>query len=382
MPRAFALFFLMTAFFVPNAVSASAGEGDFSSTVDDFDDVKLYTLSNDNGISVKVTNYGAIITSIITPDRDGDLADIALGYNSLKGYLNAPSKPYFGAIVGRYGNRIAGGRFILNGETFKLAKNTGLNHIHGGNTGFDKVIWDVESGPTSGKDFVELRLSYQSRDGEEGYPGNLDVSVCYNLDSENRLTVEYRATTDAATPVNLTQHTYFNLKGEGDEDVLGHEIKINADRFTPVDDALIPTGEILPIANTPLDFREAKPIGRDIQKSHPQMKIGGGYDHNFVLNRNEGDDALLMAAEVREPTTGRTLSVFTTEPGMQFYTGNFLNGSLIGKSGRPYVKRGGFCLETQHFPDSPNQPNFPSTILQPGDEYQSETVFQFGVDTK
>jgi len=306
-----------------------------------------------------------------------NLTDIALGHDSLEGYLNAPSKPYFGAVVGRYGNRIADGQFELDGKTYKLATNNGPNHLHGGIIGFDKVVWNAE--PIKGDGWCGLRLQYRSRDGEEGYPGNLDVTVTYQLNAQNELSVEYFATTDAATHVNLTQHTYFNLQGEGSGDVLGHELMINADKFTPVDKTLIPSGEILPVAATPLDFTELKPIGRDINAVHPQLKIGGGYDHNFVLNREQSSDQPTLAAEVYEPMTGRTLTVLTTEPGMQFYSGNFLNGSLTGKSGRSYEKRGGFCLETQHFPDSPNQPEFPSTILRPGEEYRSRTIFRFEV---
>ena len=341
--------------------------------VEDFDDVKLYTLSNDAGMTVKVTNYGAIITSIVVPDRDGQFADVALGYDDLARYTNAVDKPYFGAVVGRYGNRIAGGEFELDGQTYSLLQNNGPNHLHGGAVGFDKVVWTVE-------EYDEPRavlLSYRADDGEEGYPGNLDVKVLYVLTDENALAITYSARTDAATPVNLTQHTYFNLKGEGAGTILNHELTLNADRFTPVDDTLIPTGELAPVAGTPFDFREAKPIGRGIEAENEQLAFGGGYDHNFVLSGEAG--TLRTAAKVYEPTTGRTLTVETTEPGVQFYSGNFLDGRLVGKSGRPYVNRGGFCLETQHFPDSPNQPAFPSTILRPGETLSSQTVLTFGV---
>lgn len=341
--------------------------------VEDFDSIQLYTLKNDSGMTVQVTNYGAIITSIQVPDRDGKLADVALGYHKLEDYINAVDKPYFGAIVGRYGNRIAGGEFELNGETYSLLKNNGENHLHGGAVGFDKVVWEAryDQGANS------IQLSYLAKDREEGYPGNLQVRVTYSLREDNSLVIDYHATTDKATPVNLTQHTYFNLKGEGAGTILDHELMLNAARYTPVDEGLIPTGELAPVAGTPFDFQTAKPIGRDIDQKHEQLKFGGGYDHNWVLNRPKGDGELSLAARVTEPASGRVLEVFTTEPGIQFYCGNFLDGRLTGKSGRPYVHRGGFCLETQHFPDSPNQPEFPSTILKPGETYESQTVFKF-----
>ena len=349
-------------------VPAAAGQ------VEDFDSIKLYTLSNDAGMTVTITNYGAIITSIVVPDRDGNPADVALGYDSMEDYINAVDKPYFGAVVGRYGNRIAGGEFSLDGETYDLLQNNGPNHLHGGAVGFDKVVWDVKNYDEGAR---TLALSYLAKDGEEGYPGNLTATVTYALGGTNELTVDYKATTDAATPVNVTQHSYFNLKGEGAGTILGHELKIAADRFTPVDDTLIPTGELAPVAGTPFDFRQAKPIGRDVDAENEQLAFGGGYDHNFVL-ADEPRDEPQPAVEVYEPTTGRTLTVATTEPGLQFYSGNFLDGRLTGKSGRPYVHRGGFCLETQHFPDSPNQDDFPSTILRPGETMTSRTVFTFG----
>lgn len=344
--------------------------------VDDFDSIQRYTLKNDQGMQIQVTNFGAIITSIVVPDRDGQLADIALGYHRVEDYINAVDKPYFGAIVGRYGNRIANGEFTLDGETYTLAKNNGDNHLHGGIIGFDKVVWDAhyEAGSNS------IRLTYTAKDGEEGYPGNLTVSVTYTLTEDNALVVDYRATTDKATPVNVTQHTYFNLKGEGEGDILGHELMLNASRYTPVDEGLIPTGELASVRGTPFDFTTAKAIGRDIAAEHQQLAYGGGFDHNWVLDKS-GDDPLYgsvtLAARVHEPTSGRVMEIFTTEPGIQFYCGNFLDGRLKGKSGQPYVHRGGFCLETQHFPDSPNQPKFPSTILQPGDEWVSQTIFKF-----
>ncbi|MEZ6131687.1 MAG: aldose epimerase family protein [Planctomycetaceae bacterium] len=341
--------------------------------VEDFDSIKLYTLKNDHGMVVKVTNYGAIITSIAVPDRTGKLADVALGYDRVEGYINAVDKPYFGAIVGRYGNRIAKGAFTLDGETYSLLKNNGENHLHGGAIGFDKVVWDAEFQPKKNR----IVLSYLAKDKEEGYPGNLSLSVTYTLTADNQIVIDYHATTDKATPVNVTQHTYFNLKGEGEGTILDHELMLNAKKYTPVDVGLIPTGEMPDVAGTPFDFTTAKPIGRDIGAENEQLKFGGGYDHNWVLNKDGKDGQLTLAARVYEPTTGRVLEVHTTEPGIQFYCGNFLDGRLQGKSGKPYVHRGGFCLETQHYPDSPNQPDFPSTILKPGETYQSQTIFRF-----
>jgi aldose 1-epimerase len=331
--------------------------------------VEMYTLRNAHGIEVKATNYGAIITSIVTPDRSGRPGDIVLGFDTLDGYLKDP--PYFGAVVGRYGNRIAKGRFTLDGRTYALATNNGPNHLHGGVKGFDKVVWKAEL--PEGKNAVVF--SRRSSDGEEGYPGNLDVRITYELTDRNELVVGYRATTDKATPVNLTQHSYFNLAGEGD--VLGHQLTIAADRYTPVDSTLIPTGELAPVEGTPFDFRTSTAIGARIDQPNEQLKNGNGYDHNWVLSRKGAGRQL--AARVVEPKTGRTLEVSTTEPGLQFYSGNFLDGKITGKDGRAYQRRSGLCLETQHFPDSPNQPKFPSTILRPGATYASETVFTFGV---
>ena len=352
------------------ACSASVKAQDES----DFDSIKLYTLTNASGAQIKVTNFGAIITAIVVPDRDGKLGDVALGYDRVEDYINAVDKPYFGAIVGRYGNRIAGGEFVLDGETYTLAKNNPPNHLHGGVIGFDKVVWDAE--PIRGDDWSGVKLSYLAKDKEEGYPGNLKISVTYMWTDDNDLIVDYEATTDKPTPVNLTQHTYFNLKGEGNGTILDHELMLNAKQFTPVDSTMIPTGEIKAVAETPFDFTTAKPIGRDIAQDNEQLKFGMGFDHNFVLDRS-GED-LELAARVYEPSTGRTLEIRTTEPGIQFYCGNFLDGRLKGKSGKPYVNRGGFCLETQHYPDSPNQPSFPSTILKPGSTYETTTVFSFG----
>lgn len=342
--------------------------------VEDFDSIKLYTLTNDNGMTVKVTNYGAIITSIVVPDRTGKMADVALGYGRVEDYINAVDKPYFGAIVGRYGNRIANGEFTLDGETYSLAKNNGENHLHGGVIGFDKVVWDADYDQKNDS----ITLSYLAKDMEEGYPGNLQVEVTYTLTDQNSIVIDYNATTDKATPVNLTQHTYFNLKGEGEGKILDHVLMLNAKKFTPVDAGLVPTGKTPEVAGTPFDFTSPKPIGRDIGQDHEQLKFGLGYDHNWVLDKSGNDDGLTLAARVYEPTSGRVLEVHTTEPGIQFYSGNFLDGRLKGKSGKTYEHRGGFCLETQHYPDSPNQPNFPSTILQPGAAYETQTVFAFG----
>ncbi|TWU15695.1 aldose epimerase family protein [Planctomycetes bacterium Poly21] len=359
------LAFLMTLTASPVSAASSA-------SIEDFDSIQLYTLANDHGMTVKVTNYGAIITSIVVPDRDGKGADVVLGYNSVEGYINAVDKPYFGAVVGRYGNRIAKGKFTLDGETYSLAINNGENSLHGGIIGFDKVVWTVKSA-----DNRSIKLNYLAKDMEEGYPGNLDVTVTYTVTDENQLVIDYHATTDKATPVNLTQHTYFNLQGEGEGSILDHELKLNASQFTPVDQGLIPTGETPSVTGTPFDFTTAKAIGRDIGDDHEQLTFGGGFDHNWVLDKDGKSGERTLAAEVFDPVSGRTLTVSTTEPGIQFYCGNFLDGRLKGKSGKTYGHRSGFCLETQHFPDSPNQPNFPSTILRPGETYQTQTVFAF-----
>ena len=340
-------------------------------TMPDGAQVDVYTLKNAGGMEVKAIGYGAIITSLKVPDRSGTLSDVVLGFENLDGYLKG--HPYFGAIVGRYGNRIGKGQFALDGKTYTLAKNNGPNHLHGGVTGFDKVLWTAA--PVEGQNAVTFTRT--SPDGEEGYPGNLAVKITYPVTDRNELIVDYHATTDKATPVNLTQHSYFNLAGDGSGDILGHEVMLNADRYTPVDDTLIPTGELAPVEGTPFDFRKSTAIGARINADHPQIKAGKGYDHNWALNRSGG--GLQLAARVVEPKTGRTLDVTTEEPGVQFYTGNFLDGSLTGKGGHVYAHRTGFCLETQHYPDSPNKPAFPSTILQPGQEYKTRTVFTFGV---
>jgi aldose 1-epimerase len=329
--------------------------------------VDIYTLRNSRGLETKITNYGGIVVSLMAPDRTGQKSDIVLGFDSLDGYLK--THPYFGAIIGRYGNRIGGGRFKLDGVEYKLAKNNGENALHGGLKGFDKVVWNARV------DGHRLELTYRSKDGEEGYPGNLDTTVVYSLTDDNELKIDYSATSDKATVINLTNHSYFNLSGDGD--ILGHEVKLHADRFTPVDAGLIPLGELRPVKGTPFDFTSPTTIGARINDADEQLKLGKGYDHNFVLNTGAG--APVLAAEVYEPKTGRTIELRTTEPGVQFYTGNFLDGTIRGKGGRVYGHRSGFCLETQHFPDSPNKPQFPSAVLKPGERYQSTTIYRFGV---
>jgi len=332
---------------------------------------QLFILKNRNGVETAITNYGGIIVTLKTYDAKGLLADVALGFETLAGYLRP--HPYFGAIIGRYGNRIGKARFTLDGVTYTLAKNDGENSLHGGVEGFDKKLWKART--ESGPDSQTLVLSRTSPDGEEGYPGTLRTEVRYTLSDDDSFRIDYLATTDKKTVVNLTNHTYFNLKGQGNGDILDHEIRINASRFTPVDEGLIPTGELRPVEGTPVDFRKPARIGARIDADDEQIRRGRGYDHNFVLDR-EGE-GLSFAARVIEPSTGRGLEVWTTEPGMQFYTGNFLDGSIIGKGGKAYPRRSGFCLETQHFPDSPNQPAFPSTVLEPGREYRSSTVWKF-----
>ena len=335
--------------------------------------IDMVTLKNKNGIELTAISYGGIITSLKVPDRAGKFADVVLGFDKLENYWADPPPPFFGAIIGRYGNRIAKGKFTLGGKTYTLATNNPPNHLHGGNKGFDKQLWTIttkESGEGSSAIFTRT-----SPDGEEGYPGTLQVRVTYTLTDKNELILDYHATTDKPTPVNLTQHTYWNLAGEGSGDILGHQLTINADRFTPVDTTLIPTGELASVSGTPFDFRQPTAIGARIDQNNDQLKKGPGYDHNWVLNRKGSGPE--FAARLRDPQSGRTLEIATTEPGLQFYSGNFLDGALTGKSGKPYARRTGLCLETQHFPDSPNQPNFPSTILQPGKSYDSRTVVTF-----
>ena len=342
-------------------------------------EVDVYRFANANGVELQVTNYGGIIVSLKTPNVNGDFDDIALGFDSLEAYLSdeyRQANPYFGAIIGRYGNRIANGQFSLNGEEFSLATNDGNNHLHGGQQGFDKVLWQAE--PFENDEGTGLVLRYTSEDGEEGYPGSLETEVTYTLTDDDELVVDYRAVSDKATPVNLTQHSYFNLKGEGSDTILDHQLMLNAPEFTPVNDTLIPTGEIRSVDGTPFDFTQATPIGERIGQDDEQLEFGGGYDHNFVLDRDNAEtDELVLAAKVWEPQSGRLVEITTTEPAIQFYSGNFLTGNLNGKQGQAYQHRSGFALETQHYPDSPNQDAFPSTILEPGETYRSRTVYRF-----
>lgn len=332
--------------------------------------VDLYTLINAKGAEARISTYGGVVVSLKVPDRSGSLGDIVAGFDNLQGYLKPP--PYFGAIIGRYGNRVGNARFSLDGVEYKLAKNDGPNSLHGGLRGFDKRLWTAR--PLSPQ---SLELTYLSKDGEEGYPGNLSATVVYTLTDANELRIDYSATTDKDTVVNLTNHSYFNLAGEGD--ILGHLVEINADRFTPVDKGLIPTGELKSVAGTPFDFRTPQPIGARIEQKDEQLVFGHGYDHNWVLNRS--GSGLERAAKVTDPKSGRVMEVLTTEPGLQFYSGNFLDGTLQGK-GRVYARRSAFCMETQHFPDSPNKPNFPSTVLKAGSKYQTTTVYRFSTLSK
>ena len=334
--------------------------------------VDVYTLTNTSGAKVKIITYGARVVSIEVPDRSGKLADVSLGYDDLQGYEKDSS--FLGAIVGRYGNRIALGRFTLDGKTYTLATNNNGNHLHGGLRGFDKVVWTGKGSVVAGT--ARLRLAYLSKDQEEGYPGNLSVTVIYTLTNRNEVRMDYSAQTDKATVLNLTNHAYFNLAGAGSGDILNHQIRINALRFTPTNETSIPTGELRSVKGTPLDFTKATPIGARIEEKYEQLISGAGYDHNFVLNKPAGK--LGLAAEVYEPTSGRVLRVFTTEPGVQFYSGNFLSGA-IGKQGLAYPRRSGFCLEAQHFPDSPNKPKFPTTVLRPGGRYTQTTTYEFSV---
>ncbi|HMG32686.1 MAG TPA: aldose epimerase family protein [Blastocatellia bacterium] len=333
--------------------------------------VDVYTLINSNGVEARIITYGGIVISLKVPDRSGKLGDVVLGYDNLDGYLK--STPFFGAIIGRYGNRIGKGKFVLNGKTYELPRNDGENTLHGGDHGFDKVVWEATE--IKDKNGVGISLAYQSKDGEAGFPGNLSVTVVYTLTDKNELRIDYTATTDKETVVNLTHHSYFNLSGEGS--ILNHQLMINADRFTPVDQNLIPTGELRGVKGTPMDFTKPTVIGQRIDDKYEQLTLGRGYDHNWVLNSTGGK--LGLAAVAYEPASGRVLEVYTVEPGMQFYSGNFLDGSITGKGNQVYKKRFGFCLETQHFPDSPNKPSFPSTVLKPGQKYRSTTIYKFSV---
>lgn len=346
----------------------TAMQKEFFGMTPDGKEVHRYVMKNANGVEVHVINYGAIITHLKTPDKNGKLEDIVLGYDNLDGYL--AESPYFGAIVGRFGNRIANGKFTIDGTEYTLAKNNNGQHLHGGLKGFDKVFWNIE--PVSNQ---KLELTYRSVDMEEGYPGNLDVKVIYNLTDDNALEIDYSAVTDKKTVVNLTQHTYFNLTGDGKRDILDHVLTIYADRYVPVSRVLIPEEDLEPVKDTPFDFTQPTPVGQRVNEDHRQLKIAGGYDHCWVLN---GQEDLKTAASLYEPTSGRYVEVLTTEPGIQFYSGNFLTGSITGKGGVKYGHRFGLCLETEHFPDSPNRPDFPSVLLSPGETYKTKTIYRFG----
>ena len=340
-------------------------------TLTDGSPVTLYTMTNANMAELQVMDYGATIVSIKVPDKNGTISEVTLGFDSLAGYLDR--SPFFGSVVGRYGNRIGDAQFTLDGVDYSLTVNNNGNHLHGGKKGFDKQLWQAKVLSDS-----SVQFSYTSPDGEEGYPGTLQATVTYTLTGDNAVRLDYEAATDKPTIVNLTNHTYFNLRDAGETNILDHELMIDADHYVPVDDELIPTGEMVSVEGTPFDFRKATPIGARIDADHPQIENGGGYDHNFVLNHETGSlDELI---KVYEPATGRTMTVATTEPGVQFYTGNFLSG-LKGRSGTVYNKRAAFCLETQHYPDSPNNPQFPSVVLRPGETYQSTTIYDFGVES-
>jgi len=354
-------------------VAANVKETAFGSTPDGTA-VRLFTLTNAAGMEVRAITYGLILVSIKVPDRQGRAADVVVGHYDLEGYLTKTR--YFGAVVGRYGNRIAGGRIEIDGHPYQLTLNNGPNHLHGGVKGFDKVVWEasVASDPRG----PSIVFTHTSPDGHEGYPGTVAARVVYTLTDRNELIVEYSATTDKPTVINMTQHSYFNLRGDGSGDIMDHRLTLHADRYTPVDATQIPTGEIASVEGTPFDFRRETRIGERIDGDHPQLKMSAGYDHNFVLTR--AGAGLAPAARLVDPTSGRTMEVATTEPGIQFYSGNKLDGSMVGKDGHVYGARTGLCLETQHFPDSPNKPHFPSTVVRPGEEYRSTTVFTFGVE--
>jgi aldose 1-epimerase len=355
----------------PPARKAKVDKQSFGKTADG-QTVDLYTLTNTGGASVSIMNYGGAVVSLKVPDRSGATGDVVFGFDTFEPYLQNP--PYFGALVGRYGNRIGHGQFKLDGIVYKLPKNNGDNTLHGGIRGFDKVVWAARDVSNGGVPAIEL--TYLSKDGEEGFPGNLNAIVTYTWTDAKELRIDYAATTDKDTVVNLTNHSYFNLAGQGEGDILAHEVMIDADRLTPVDAGLIPTGELKSVEGTPFDFRKPMAIGTRINADDQQLKYGKGYDHNFVLNHGATATPVL-AARVTDRTTGRVMEVLTTQPGLQFYTGNFLDGTFKGKGGKTYGHRAAFCMETQHFPDSPNKPQFPSTVLKPSEKYQTSTVYRF-----
>ncbi|MDO4550873.1 MAG: aldose epimerase family protein [Planctomycetia bacterium] len=373
----FIVFCILTVFCVEGIhASESSIKKEGWGKLSDGTEVDLYTLKNETGMTVQVSNYGGLIVSLTVPDKNGKSEDVVLGFDSLEDYLQE-GVPYFGALIGRYGNRIANGEFKIGEQTYHVTRNeNGITSLHGGKSGFDKKIWKVKE--LQSDEALGLLLTYTSPDGEEGFPGNLDVTVCYFIAKKsNDLLILYGAKTDKVTPINLTQHTYFNLRGAGKGTILDHVLSINAEEITPVDKNLIPTGELMKVEGTPFDFRSPTKIGERIGADHEQIKLGGGYDHNWVLNRSK--EELRLAATVYDPESGRKLEVRTLEPGLQFYTGNILDGSLKGKGGISYQKHFGFCLETQHFPDSPNKEDFPCTFLSPGDLYQTATSFHFSI---
>ena len=371
---------MVTSMIVPFIALAMAGTADASGVerrpwgkTKSGEAVELFTLTNAKGHSVAIATLGGIVVSVNVPDKAGANGDVVLGFDSLDGYLT--KNPFFGALVGRYGNRIGGAQFVLDGKTYTLAKNDGVNTLHGGLRGFDKYVWKARTAPaTNGSSLV---LTHISPDGDEGFPGTLTSTVTYTWTNDDELKIHYHAVTDKPTVVNLTNHSYFNLAGQGNGTILDHQLQLSADKFTPVAKGLITTGELKPVEGTPFDFRQPTAIGARIDSTDPQIVLGGGYDHNLVVNGQAG--TLRAVAHVTEPTSGRTLDVLSTEPGVQFYTGNFLDGSVVGKGGKAYARRAAFCLETQHYPDSPNKPAFPSTVVRPGKPYDTTTVFRFGV---